>query len=159
MQNSSPSTRSTSRRTTRCRSYLTTGARPTIYATVRLSSCQGWALADAHYPVWSNFEIADMDFWRGEAYQTFFDFLESKGGFYYERWGDAPVHSIAVALFVPRHRLHFFTDIGYRHTPFQHCPQADQWSQNKCSCNQWDTLGAYSPSSFCDVLSFCRRCS
>jgi hypothetical protein len=33
---------------------------------------------------WSNFEIADMDFWRGEAYQAFFDYLESKGGFYYE---------------------------------------------------------------------------
>lgn len=34
--------------------------------------------------VWSNFEIADMEFWRGEAYQKFFDHLESKGGFYYE---------------------------------------------------------------------------
>jgi hypothetical protein len=92
--------------------------------------------------VWSNFEIADMDFWRGEAYQAFFDFLESKGGFYYERWGDAPVHSIAVALFVPRDRLHFFTDVGYRHTPFQHCPQGPEWEQNKCSCNKMETLGA-----------------
>lgn len=34
--------------------------------------------------VWSNFEIADMDFWRGEAYTKFFEFLDSKGGFYYE---------------------------------------------------------------------------
>lgn len=25
-----------------------------------------------------------MDFWRSEAYQKFFDFLEAKGGFYYE---------------------------------------------------------------------------
>jgi len=25
-----------------------------------------------------------MDFWRSEAYVKFFDFLESKGGFYYE---------------------------------------------------------------------------
>ncbi|KAF4614774.1 hypothetical protein D9613_003068 [Agrocybe pediades] len=33
---------------------------------------------------WSNFEIADMDFWRGEAYQKFFEFLDFKGGFYYE---------------------------------------------------------------------------
>lgn len=35
-------------------------------------------------PVWSNFEIADMDFWRGEAYSKFFDHLDSTGGFYYE---------------------------------------------------------------------------
>jgi alpha 1,2-mannosyltransferase len=33
---------------------------------------------------WSNFEIADMDFWRGPAYTTFFDYLDATGGFYYE---------------------------------------------------------------------------
>ncbi|KAI0315949.1 nucleotide-diphospho-sugar transferase, partial [Amylostereum chailletii] len=27
---------------------------------------------------WSNFEIADMDFWRGEAYAAFFDHLDQK---------------------------------------------------------------------------------
>jgi alpha 1,2-mannosyltransferase len=35
-------------------------------------------------PVWSNFEIGDLDLWRGEAYSKFFDFLDKKGGFYYE---------------------------------------------------------------------------
>jgi alpha 1,2-mannosyltransferase len=34
--------------------------------------------------VWSNFEVADMDFWRGPAYNAYFELLESKGGFYYE---------------------------------------------------------------------------
>ncbi|KAH0830584.1 glycolipid 2-alpha-mannosyltransferase-domain-containing protein [Lanmaoa asiatica] len=71
--------------------------------------------------VWSNFEIADMDFWRGEAYSKFFDYLDEQGGFYYERWGDAPVHSIGAALFARKDQLHFFNDIGYRHEPFQHC--------------------------------------
>ncbi|KAJ7736012.1 glycosyltransferase family 15 protein [Mycena maculata] len=33
---------------------------------------------------WSNFEIADMDFWRGEVYTKFFEFLDQTGGFYYE---------------------------------------------------------------------------
>ena len=33
---------------------------------------------------WSNFEIADMDFWRGAAYEAFFEHLDRKGGFYYE---------------------------------------------------------------------------
>ncbi|KAK7054875.1 hypothetical protein VNI00_003338 [Paramarasmius palmivorus] len=89
---------------------------------------------------WSNFEIADMDFWRGEAYQAFFDFLESKGGFYYERWGDAPVHSIAAALFARRDQIHFFRDIGYRHEFFQHCPSGDQWRNGHCSCDPNDTF-------------------
>jgi hypothetical protein len=34
--------------------------------------------------VWSNFEIGDLDFWRGEAYSKYFEYLDSKGGFYYE---------------------------------------------------------------------------
>ncbi|KAF9005662.1 glycosyltransferase family 15 protein [Cyathus striatus] len=94
-----------------------------------------------HY--WSNFEIADMDFWRGEAYQKFFDFLEAKGGFYYERWGDAPVHSIAASLFARHDQIHFFRDIGYRHDPFQHCPSGETWSQGRCACDPRDSFGKY----------------
>lgn len=33
---------------------------------------------------WSNFEIGDLNFWRGEAYTKFFEHLDSAGGFYYE---------------------------------------------------------------------------
>ncbi|KAF8746158.1 hypothetical protein AX14_000201 [Amanita brunnescens Koide BX004] len=82
---------------------------------------------------WSNFEIGDLDLWRGEAYSKLFDFLDEKGGFYYERWGDAPVHSIGAALFAKKDQIHFFHDIGYRHEPFQHCPQGD--ARNKCWCD------------------------
>ena len=34
--------------------------------------------------VFNNFEIADMDLWRGEAYTAFFNYLDHQGGFYYE---------------------------------------------------------------------------
>ncbi len=40
-----------------------------------------WSLC--HF--WSNFEIADMDFFRSKAYQDYFDYLDRKGGFYKER--------------------------------------------------------------------------
>ncbi|THH16350.1 hypothetical protein EW146_g4283 [Bondarzewia mesenterica] len=85
--------------------------------------------------VWSNFEIGDLDFWRGEAYSKFFDHLDQAGGFYYERWGDAPVHSIGAALLAPKDKLHFFHDIGYRHEPFQRCPQSDEHKRGKCWCD------------------------
>ncbi|KIM88037.1 glycosyltransferase family 15 protein [Piloderma croceum F 1598] len=85
---------------------------------------------------WSNFEIADMDFWRGEAYTAFFNYLDSLGGFYYERWGDAPVHSIAAALFAPKDKLHFFNEIGYEHAPYTHCPRGeDTWTKGRCGCD------------------------
>ncbi|KAG2054616.1 glycosyl transferase [Suillus hirtellus] len=89
---------------------------------------------------WSNFEIADMDFWRGEAYTKFFEYLENTGGFYYERWGDAPVHSIAAALFTRKDQIHFFKDIGYKHAEFAHCPQGKQWREGHCSCDPNDNF-------------------
>lgn len=80
---------------------------------------------------WSNFEIADMDFYRSEAYNSWIQHLDSTGGFYYERWGDAPVHTIGVSLFADRNDVHWFRDIGYRHHPYVNCPNSD-----KCSdCN------------------------
>ena len=35
----------------------------------------------------------------------FFEHLDKKGGFYYERWGDAPVHSIGAALFAKKEQI------------------------------------------------------
>ena len=57
---------------------------------------------------WSNFEIADMDVWRGQAYEDYFNHLDRAGGFFYERWGDAPVHSIALGLFEDKSRIHWY---------------------------------------------------
>ena len=65
----------------------------------------------------------------------FFNFLDQKGGFYYERWGDAPVHSIGAALFANKSQIHWFDDIGYRHEPFQHCPQGEAHARGKCWCD------------------------
>lgn len=82
------------------------------------SQGDGWNLC--HY--WSNFEIADLDFFRSAPYQALFKHLDRKGGFYEERWGDAPVHSLAVHLLLPPERLHHFSDFGYYHEPFWQCP-------------------------------------
>jgi len=71
----------------------------------------------------------------------FFEHLDKAGGFYYERWGDAPVHSIGAALLVPKEKLHFFREVGYRHEPFQHCPTGDIHRQGKCWCDPQDNFG------------------
>ncbi|TIA87449.1 hypothetical protein E3P99_03175 [Wallemia hederae] len=88
---------------------------------------------------WSNFEIANLNLWRSPAYRAFFDYLDKSGGFYYERWGDAPVHSIAAALFSRPDQIHFFEDIGYRHEPFQHCPQGEA-AVGRCYCDPEDNF-------------------
>lgn len=73
---------------------------------------------------WSNFEIGDLSFFRSKAYEDYFNHLDRAGGFFYERWGDAPVHSIGLGLFEDKNKIHWFRDIGYNHIPFLNCPNS-----------------------------------
>lgn len=88
---------------------------------------------NCHY--WSNFEIASLSLWRNSLYQDYFNYLDSTGGFFYERWGDAPVHSLALSLFLPKDKIHFFENIGYRHPPFERCPiSMNMRESHDCGC-------------------------
>ncbi|KAK4058640.1 hypothetical protein OIO90_000084 [Microbotryomycetes sp. JL221] len=89
---------------------------------------------------WSNFEIASLSLWRSEAYQAYFEHLDKSGGFFYERWGDAPVHSIGAALFLRKEEIHFFKEIGYYHVPFRHCPKPDVGLNCECDPGHQDNF-------------------
>ncbi|KAL2272018.1 hypothetical protein VTJ83DRAFT_1389 [Remersonia thermophila] len=71
---------------------------------------------------WSNFEIARLDFFRSKEYEDFFQMMDRSGGFWMERWGDAPIHSLAAGALLATRDIHYFRDFGYRHTTIQHCP-------------------------------------
>ncbi|KAL2011549.1 hypothetical protein VTN00DRAFT_4267 [Thermoascus crustaceus] len=71
---------------------------------------------------WSNFEIARLDFFRSKEYEEFFEMMDRSGGFWMERWGDAPIHSLAAGALLSPSDIHYFRDFGYRHTTIQHCP-------------------------------------
>ncbi|SLM35692.1 glycosyltransferase family 15 protein [Lasallia pustulata] len=79
----------------------------------------------------SNFEIGDLNYFRGEANEKYFDWLDRGGGFFYERFGDAPIHTLSVAMFVPKSEIWFFRDIGYQHDINRHCPPN---SAHRCIC-------------------------
>lgn len=82
---------------------------------------------------WSNFEIAHLDIFRDSKYEAYFQYLESAGGFFYERWGDAPVHSIAFSIMLETDRFYFVSNTGYRHYPNQDCP-TDQTLREELNC-------------------------
>ncbi|KAG9515885.1 glycosyl transferase, partial [Aureobasidium melanogenum] len=71
---------------------------------------------------WSNFEIARLDWFRSKEYEDFFQMMDRSGGFWMERWGDAPIHSLAAGVLLSPSQIHYFRDIGYRHTTIAHCP-------------------------------------
>ncbi|ORX65634.1 hypothetical protein DL89DRAFT_310734 [Linderina pennispora] len=62
----------------------------------------------------------------------------TEGGFFYERWGDSPVHSISAAMFLQKEEVHWFEDIGYLHPGWQHCPSGDAWLKNRRTCDPND---------------------
>ncbi len=76
---------------------------------------------------YTNFEISDLDFWRSEAYQDYFDRLDRSGGIYRHRWGDAPIHLLGVAMLMPEEQTHRFQDIPYQHQNFVIDPDKDKW--------------------------------
>lgn len=80
---------------------------------------------------WSNFEIADMDFFRSSAYRDLFRFIDEDGGLFYERWGDAPIHSLAAALLLQPEEVHHFSDFGYVHSDLQYCTYSATPEENR----------------------------
>ncbi|KAI9842589.1 MAG: alpha 1,2-mannosyltransferase 2.4.1 [Sclerophora amabilis] len=99
-----------------------------------LSDDGGTTYNNCHF--WSNFEVGNLNWFRTAAYNDFFEALDHDGGFFYERWGDAPVHSVAAGLMLNKTQLHFFEDIAYYHVPFTHCPTSEKLRlEKKCHCN------------------------
>ena len=64
-----------------------------------------------------------MDFWRGEAYSAFFDYLDSHGGFYYEvrpMTATAPQYELLIYMFRMVNSvgvMHLFTRLVRRSSP------------------------------------------
>ncbi|KAF3055187.1 Glycolipid 2-alpha-mannosyltransferase 2 [Daldinia childiae] len=82
-------------------------------------------LGDGEYnncQFYSNFEIGSLKFFRSKEHMAYFDHLDKAGGFYYERFGDAPVHTLSVSMFLPKSRIWYFRDIGYAHGLCEQCP-------------------------------------
>ncbi|KAH9043223.1 glycosyltransferase family 15 protein [Lactarius pseudohatsudake] len=77
----------------------------------------------------SSFEVVDMKFLRSPAYLTFFDYLDKKGGIFYEE------------------KLFFQDSIGYRHGDIQHCPQGDAGT-GRCACDPKKNFGEKIPSDY-----------
>lgn len=84
---------------------------------------------------WLNFEVASLDFFRLRQYRAYFRALDAAGGFFYERWGDAPVHTLAVANLLPRDKVWWFGNVGYLHAPYLQCPQSDVFYERRCACD------------------------
>jgi len=82
--------------------------------------------------MYNNFEISHRSLWESEIYTAFFEHLDKAGGFFYERWGDSPIHSFGVAMALRKDQAMQFRDLGYQHQGWEfECASLD-----RCSCLQ-----------------------
>ena len=63
----------------------------------------------------NNFEISDLSIWRTREYRGFLKYIDDLGGVYKYRWGDAPIKSLGLAMFVSSRKIYRFKHIGYQH--------------------------------------------
>ena len=65
---------------------------------------------------YTNFEILDMDWFRGEGYQGYYRNIDATGGIFINRWGDHCIRYIAVKALLKEEDTLFFSDIHYYHS-------------------------------------------
>ncbi|TFK33822.1 nucleotide-diphospho-sugar transferase [Crucibulum laeve] len=84
--------------------------------------------------MYNNFEISHRSVWESETYTKFFEYLDKEGGLYYERWGDAPIHSYGLALSLRKNQVYKLPNLGYQHQKWPYeCPELD-----RCACVKED---------------------
>ncbi|KAJ2721616.1 hypothetical protein GGI07_003853 [Coemansia sp. Benny D115] len=110
---------------------------PDLFSYPQKQNALGW-LFDArgfnHCQFLTNSEIVDLDFVRSDPYQRLFAFLDRKAGIYYERWTDATVRSLAVAMFLSSTQARWIHEAGYRHDQLNNCP-SEEHLQKYCHCD------------------------
>lgn len=100
---------------------------------------------------WTNFEIGNLNTFRSKEYSNLFSELDKYNGFFYERWGDAPVRTLILSLILKYPQITRFKDLGYQHDPYLQCPQdLTIRAANRCSCdtklditNKWFSCSWY----------------
>ena len=66
--------------------------------------------------IFTNFAIANVSLWRHHSLvQAWLQTVDRSGGIYRHRWGDAPIHTLALAQFVERDRIVRLRYFGYFH--------------------------------------------
>jgi len=87
--------------------------------------------------IYNNFEVGKLSIYKNHDIQKFLERLDKSGYIYEYRWGDAPIRTFMLSLFIDRKRVHRFTNIDYIHQAFTqrdgqiNCEYTKQeWIQN-----------------------------
>lgn len=73
---------------------------------------------------YNNFEIGRLSFLKGEEYNAYVEYLKKQGGTFYHRWGDGPIRTIALMMFLKEEQIFDFSPyISYQHIALTTCAE------------------------------------
>jgi hypothetical protein len=76
----------------------------------------GWFGGYSHAIIFTNFAIANVSLFRDHPLmQAWLQAVDLNGGIYRHRWGDAPVHTLALSQLIERNQIVRFRYFGYMH--------------------------------------------
>ena len=64
---------------------------------------------------YTNFELGLVNWFKTSKYYSFWTFLDSTGGVYTNRWGDAPIKYLGINMFMAPDRIKPVTGFTYQH--------------------------------------------
>lgn len=64
---------------------------------------------------YTNFEICDLKFFRSDPWQRYFAAIDSAGGIWRTRWGDAPIRWLGLQYLLRKNEIWFFRGMTYHH--------------------------------------------
>tara|TARA_R110000803_G_scaffold210590_2_gene282838 strand:- start:78 stop:908 length:831 start_codon:yes stop_codon:yes gene_type:complete len=64
---------------------------------------------------YSNFEIFKMSWFKSKPYQDFYNYINSTGGIYINRWGDHAIRYLGLNSLEDKSKFLFFHDVCYKH--------------------------------------------
>lgn len=85
------------------------------YPSALLSHCtppslEGLSQDWNHFTFYNNFFLTNVSLWHRPNVRRFLEHVDRMGGIYTHRWGDAPIQTAAVQMFVPGEQVHKFSD-------------------------------------------------
>lgn len=68
--------------------------------------------------IYNNFEVVNLEIFKEESVINYLSELKKSGFIYQYRWGDAPLRTFMVSLFLEKNQIVRFDNIDYEHKPF-----------------------------------------
>lgn len=82
-----------------------------------------WEFVNERYPnnipdglmFYTNFELGNINWFLTSPYMKFYNEIDTCGGIYTKRWGDAPIKFLGINLFMPLENIQPVTGFTYQH--------------------------------------------